>query len=63
MIALFKKEISVFFSTLIGYLIIAVFLLVNGIILWYSGSQFSIIENGYANMDMFFIVSPVLFLL
>ena len=63
MIALFKKEISVFFGTLIGYFIIAIFLLVNGIILWYSGSQFSIIENGYANMNMFFIVSPVLFLL
>ena len=63
MIALFKKEISVFLSTLIGYLIIAIFLLVNGIILWYSASQFSIIENGYANMDMFFIVSPILFLL
>ena len=63
MIALLNKEISVFFGTLIGYLIIAIFLLVNGIILWYSGSQFSIIENGYANMDMFFIISPVLFLL
>ena len=63
MITLFKKEISVFFGTLIGYLIIAIFLLVNGIILWYSGSQFSIIENSYANMDMFFIVSPVLFIL
>jgi ABC-2 type transport system permease protein len=63
MIALFRKEISVFFGTLIGYLIIAIFLLVNSIILWYSGSQFSVIENGYANMDMFFIVSPMLFLL
>ena len=63
MITLFKKEISVFFGTLTGYLIIAIFLLVNGIILWYNSNKFSIIENGYANMDMFFIVSPILFLL
>lgn len=63
MIALFKKEISVFFSTLIGYLIIALFLLVNGIILWTSMSSFNILDYGYANMDMFFKVSPLLFLL
>jgi len=63
MIALFKKEISVFFGTLTGYLIIAIFLLVNGITLWYNSNKFSIIENGYANMDMFFIISPILFLL
>ena len=63
MTALFRKEISVFFGTLTGYLIIAIFLLVNGIILWYNSNKFSIIENGYANMDMFFIVSPILFLL
>jgi len=63
MITLFKKEISVFFGTLIGYLIIAIFLLVNGLMLWTDMSQFNILGYGYANMDMFFIVSPLLFLL
>jgi len=63
MIVLLKKEISIFFGTLIGYLIIAIFLLINSIILWHGDSKFSIIENSYANMDMFFMVSPILFLL
>ena len=63
MITLFKKEISVFFGTLIGYFIIAIFLLVNGLMLWTDMSQFNILGNGYSNMHMFFIVSPLLFLL
>ena len=63
MIALFKKEISMFFGTLIGYIIISIFLLFNGIILWTNVSQFNILDYGYANMDMFFDTSPMLFIL
>jgi len=63
MIALFKKEISVFFSTLIGCLIIGGFLLVNGILLWSDFSKLNILDYGYADMDIFFEISPLLFLL
>lgn len=62
MIALFKKEISIFFSTLIGYLIIGVFLLTTSILLWSDFSSLNILEYGYADMDMFFSASPLLFL-
>ena len=63
MIAIFKKEISVFFSTLIGRLIIGGFLLVNGILLWSDFSKLNILDYGYADMDVFFEISPLLFLL
>ena len=63
MIAVFKKEVSVFFSTLIGYLIIGGFLLVNGILLWSDFSELNILDYGYADMDIFFEISPLLFLL
>ena len=63
MIALYKKELSVFFSTIIGPLIIGLFLLINGLLLWSNISQFNILENAYASMDAFFTLSPLLFLL
>ena len=63
MITLFRKEISVFFSTLIGYLIIGIFLLINSILLWSDFSEMNIISYGYANMDIFFISAPLFFLL
>jgi len=63
MITIFKKEVSVFFSTLIGYLIIGVFLLLNGVLLWSDFSKINILDSGYADMDIFFEIAPLLFLL
>ena len=63
MIALFRKEISVFFSTLIGYLIIGIFLLINSILLWSDFSDMNILSYGYADMDIFFTTAPLFFLL
>ena len=61
MIALFKKEISVFFSTLIGYLIIGGFLLINSVVLWTDIGGKNILDSDSADMDIFFGVSPLLF--
>ena len=63
MIALFRMEISVFFSTLIGYLIIGFFLLLNSILLWSDFSDMNILSYGYADMDIFFTSAPLFFLL
>ena len=62
MIALYKKEISVFFSSTIGYLIIGLFLLINSLILWHDISDINILENGYANIDSLFSIAPLIFL-
>jgi ABC-2 type transport system permease protein len=62
MIALYKKEISVFFSSIIGYLIVGVFLLINSLILWHDISDINILDNAYANMDSLFSIAPLIFL-
>ena len=60
--ALFKKEISGFFSSLTGYLVIVVFLLLNSLFMWIVPGQFNVIGNGYATMDSLFAISPWVFL-
>jgi len=60
--ALFKKEISGFFSSLTGYLVIVVFLLLNSLFMWIVPGQFNVVENGYATMDSLFAIAPWVFL-
>jgi len=60
--ALFKKEISGFFSSLTGYLVIVVFLLLNSLFMWIVPGQFNVIGNGYATMDTLFAIAPWVFL-
>ena len=63
MIALLKKEINSFLSSLIGYLVISVFLLSIGLFMWIiPGTDFNVFENGYSNMDTLFILAPWVFL-
>ena len=60
--ALYKKEISGFFSSLTGYLVIVVFLLLNSLFMWIVPGQFNLVENGYATMDSLFAIAPWVFL-
>lgn len=62
MYALFRKEISSFLSSLTGYLVIAVFLLINGLFLWVFATEFNVFDFGYANIDGLFIIAPYVFL-
>ncbi|HDS08212.1 MAG TPA: hypothetical protein ENO05_11370, partial [Bacteroides sp.] len=59
---LFKKEISGFFSSLTGYVVIVVFLLLNSLFMWVVPGQFNVIENGYATLDSLFALAPWVFL-
>ena len=63
MIALFRKEINQFFSSLTGLLTIVIFLMVNGLCMWIFKGDFNVLESGYANMDSFFMLAPILFLI
>ena len=58
MIAILKKEINSFFASPIGYLVIAVFLLLNGLFLWLFKGEFNILDNGFADLSSFFLLSP-----
>lgn len=62
MYALYKKELATFFSSLIGYLTIAVFLLLTGLMLWVFRSQSNILDFGYAGIDGLFAIAPFLYL-
>src|SRR6187431_1022024 len=62
MIALLKKEIRAFLSSLIGYVVIAVFLLVTGLFMWIFPGDSNILEMGFANIDTLFFISPWVFL-
>jgi ABC-2 type transport system permease protein len=56
-----KKEISQFFSNLTGYLAILLFLLLNGLFLFFF-SSFNILDFGYASLENFFILAPYVLL-
>jgi len=62
LITLYKKEIRTFLSSLIGYVVIIVFLLINGLFLWVFQGDFNILDFGYANMDGLFMIAPFVFL-
>jgi ABC-2 type transport system permease protein len=62
MLAIFRKEINGFFSTLTGYLVIVVFLVINSLIMWVLPGEFNILDTGYAGLDTLFVLSPWIFL-
>ena len=62
MFTLYKKEIKGFFSSLTGYIVVAVFLSVNGLFLWVFDNNFNILNSGYADLGSFFALAPWIFL-
>lgn len=62
MFTLLKKEIRGFLSSLIGYIVITVFLLVNGLFLWVFASDFNILDFGFASLEGLFMLAPFVFL-
>lgn len=62
MVYLLKKEISAFFSSLTGYMVIVVFLVINGLFMWVFPGDTNVLESGYATLDTFFMMAPWVFL-
>ena len=62
MYALLKKEISSFLSSLIGYIVITVFLLSVGLFMWVFPGDSNVLDNGYSNIDGLFVVAPWVFM-
>lgn len=59
MFSLLVKEINSFLNSLIGYIVITVFLLTISLFIWvFPDTQFSILDSGYANLDPLFIITP-----
>ena len=62
MIAILKKEFNSFFASPIAYLVIGVFLLINGLFLFVFNDDFNILNAGFADVTPFFYLSPWVFL-
>lgn len=56
MVSILRKELNSFFSSLIGYIAILVFLLICGLFMWVFDNN--ILDFGYANLDKFFLFAP-----
>lgn len=52
------QEIKSFFGSPIGYLVIAVFLISNGLFLWVFQGEYNILNTGFADLTPFFTLAP-----
>jgi ABC-2 type transport system permease protein len=59
---LFFKEINAFLTSLIGYIVIIVFLLVVGLFLWVFEGDTNILDSGYSDLGPLFYIAPWVFL-
>lgn len=59
MYAIYKRELLSFLTAPIGYIIMGVFLLASGILLWFF-PETSILDYGYAELTSFFTLAPFL---
>ena len=62
MITILKKEFNSFFASPIAYLVIGVFLLINGLFLFIFNDDFNILNAGFADITTFFYLAPWVFL-
>ena len=61
--ALLVKEINGFLNSLIGYIVIIVFLVTISLFLWiFPGGDLNILEGGYATIEPLFSITPWVYL-
>ncbi|WP_457610638.1 gliding motility-associated ABC transporter permease subunit GldF [Lutibacter sp.] len=56
------KELNSFFSSPIAYLVIGVYLLINGLFLWVFDGDFNILHAGFADLNNYFFLAPWIFI-
>ena len=61
MIQILRKEINGFLNSLIGYIVISVFLTGIGLLMWVF-PETSVLEYGYADMETLFSLGPYVFM-
>jgi ABC-2 type transport system permease protein len=59
--SIFSKEIRSFFSSIVGYVVMIVFLAITGLFMWVLPAT-NQLDYGYASMDKFFDFAPWLFM-
>jgi gliding motility-associated ABC transporter permease protein gldF len=61
MYSLFKREICYFFTSPIGFTIIGLFIVLNGLFLWVFKTDYNIFNAGFADLLSFFRLSSWIF--
>ena len=62
MLAIFKREITSFLTSASGFLVMGLFLVLNGLFLWVFKGPNNIFEYGFADLSPFFLLAPWIFL-
>lgn len=62
MLPILKKELISFFSSPIAYLVIAVYLVINGLFLWVFDGDFNILHAGFSDLSSYFFLAPWIFI-
>lgn len=61
MLALINKEIRSFLSSLTGYIVITIFLLLTGLFLWVFEGESNVLQGGYSTIEPLFFIAPWVF--
>lgn len=62
MLVLLTKEIKSFLGSLIGYIAMAVFLVITGLFLWVFPGDFNVLDLGYSELEPLFTLAPWVFM-
>ncbi len=62
MLSLLKKEIQGFLGSLIGYIVIIVFLIIMGLIMWVFPGDTNVLDAEYAALTPLFSIAPWIFM-
>lgn len=62
MYSLLKKEIQAFLGSLIGYIVIIVFITIMGLIMWVFPGDLNVLDSEYASLSPLFTMAPWIFM-
>lgn len=60
--AIYFKELRSYFSSITGYLVISIFLLITSLFLFVFNGEFNLLDYGFADLSPFFLLAPWLFI-
>lgn len=62
MFSLLKKEIQAFLGSLIGYIVIVVFITIMSLIMWVFPGDLNVMDSEYASLNPLFTMAPWIFM-
>ncbi|OYU82808.1 MAG: gliding motility-associated ABC transporter permease subunit GldF [Flavobacterium sp. BFFFF2] len=60
--AIIRKELLTFFGSPMGYLIVSIYLILNGLFIWVLDNPYNVLLSGFADLTAFFSLTPWIFL-